>query len=206
MYPYHIKLDPYLGMVQANQISSIIEQRTYVNDSEVQKIMVGYKQVPAASGNNYIYVPGYVDMSYNGMYSTHRKKTFDVYDGQGNVIQYTNAGGAPTSYIWGYGGAYIVAKVENATADVIRDCHSSLSGIFTYPLSGPLGEAAETCLRAIPNAGVTTFDFRSSCGVSKITDASNRSIYYEYDSSERLYKVVDEDNNLVEKYQYNYKQ
>ncbi len=128
----------------------------------------------------------------------------DFRDSKSNITQYHNtASMIYTSIIWGYDKQYPVAKVENATRSQIE----ALSGFGTdfHTGTGGLTEAQETTLRGLNNAMVTTFTYTPLVGVTSITDPRGNTIYYEYDSFNRLKEVKDADGNLVTDYEYHYK-
>ncbi len=60
-------------------------------------------------------------------------------------------------------------------------------------------------LRLHPSAAqMTTYTYAPLIGMTSLTDATNRTAYYEYDGFNRLMHVRDQDGNILKKYCYNY--
>lgn len=122
------------------------------------------------------------------------KTTYDVYDTKGRLLQTTDPSEVVTSYLWGYGGLYVVAVIKNATIRQIEN--AGLSSIRHTPL--PAGaQAFETALRAIPGAQVTTYEYDPFLGVSAVRDISGRRTTYSYDIQGRLKEVRDDAGNPI---------
>ncbi|MDR7130960.1 hypothetical protein J2X69_003319 [Algoriphagus sp. 4150] len=68
--------------------------------------------------------------------------TFSTYDSHGNITSVTKSNSAPTSFIWGYDGAYPIAEATNATAGQIAYTSFETSEKGGWNYSGP-----ETVLR-----------------------------------------------------------
>ena len=130
--------------------------------------------------------------------------TFDKYDRYGRVLQETNENGLIISYIWGYGGLYLVAVVENADLNMIKRI-DGLDNIESDPLQTGLNNEQEQQLRNISDAHVTTYTYKPMVGITSVTDPSGRRKTYDYDTSGRLITVKDESGNIIERYDYRYK-
>ncbi len=52
---------------------------------------------------------------------------------------------------------------------------------------------------------MTTYTHKPLVGVTSVTDANNQSTQYEYDDLGRLFQVLDNDGNVINEYEYNYK-
>lgn len=129
--------------------------------------------------------------------------TYTAYDNLGNLVHSTAKGNIPTTYIWGYGGQYLVAVIQNKAPTDITSI-PGLNEIATTPLSGPLSTAQETALRNLSESLVTTYTYSPMVGVTSITDPSGRKTSYEYDSANRLQRVLDQDGKVLEQYDYHY--
>lgn len=136
-----------------------------------------------------------------------RDISYDRYDSHGNLVQSTDKSGLTTSYIWGYGGLYLVAKIDNCTFDRVMHI-SGLSTLESTPLTGNLPETARNKLYDINtmtenNYQITVYERIPFVGISRITDTSGRSIYYEYNDDWKLCAIRDHDGNLLQEYKYN---
>ena len=128
------------------------------------------------------------------------------YDSFGNPTEVKKSDGASISYLWGYNGEYVLAKVENATqAEIIATGVNQ--SILTNPSSSDANRATELnkVRNGLPNAMVTTYEYRPLVGVTKITDPRGEELNYDYDNFNRLEAILDDDLNLLEEYEYNYK-
>ncbi len=133
---------------------------------------------------------------------------FLSYDRFGNPVEIKKQEAPLTVYLWGYGGQYPIAKIENASyAEVL----------------GILGQAAITSLEALnvsestinthiqnlrntlTKSQVTTYTYSPLTGMKSMTDPRGQTEYYEYDGFQRLKEVLDFDRNVLTDYQYNYK-
>ncbi|KFF10059.1 hypothetical protein B0A62_13750 [Flavobacterium hydatis] len=141
---------------------------------------------------------------------TDKKISYDFYDDKGNLLQYTQDGGTPTSIVWGYDKTLPIAKldniayksipisliteVQNASSYIGTDA-SMLTAInkFTYNYSG------------LSNTKITSYMYKPLIGVTRITDAQELNTYYDYDEFNRLKFIKDKDLNVLQAYFYNYK-
>lgn len=145
----------------------------------------------------------YNDDNYDDCYRTFH--TLDIYDKYGNVIQTTSQDNIKTVYIWGYNGRYPIAVVENADLNMIKRI-DGLDNIESDPLQAELNNEQELQLRKMSDAHVTTYTYKPLIGITSVTDPSGRRKNYDYDSFGRLATVKDEDGNILENYDYRYKE
>ncbi|HEX8577019.1 MAG TPA: hypothetical protein VF677_12065 [Flavobacterium sp.] len=193
--PVHVKEERVLGdYTNPDEKILISEQKT--DYFEIRNIYNGQMvQVPQAI----------LHKNGSGNYKTDLYIT--KYDYQGNLIEYKNETGIPTSIIWGYNKTKPIAKFENATYEQIA---SSL-GITSVVLESYYNETnldQINSLRnnaALPNVMVTTYSYVPLFGVSTITDPKGYTLYYSYDTSGRLQYVKDAQGNIISENQYHYK-
>ena len=126
-------------------------------------------------------------------------------DGLGNPVLVEERGGKKTAYIWGYGGLYPIARIENLTSLSLLTSISGLENAPEVPLGGYFSPTQEESLLSIPETLSTLFEYSPFIGITKITDPSGKAIYYEYDDDGKLVSVKDDKGKLVESYQYNFK-
>ena len=150
---------------------------------------------------------------------------YDKYDNQGNLEMYHIKDGTFTVLIWGYNKTQIIAKIENIASygdvedyianlqtlsnndnDRTVDTKNSLGNVIAYNgKEGKLREALQGLRNALPNAQVTTYTYDPLIGVTSMTDPRGETIYYTYDTFNRLEFVKDADGNILTNNQYNYK-
>lgn len=130
---------------------------------------------------------------------------YSAHDKYGNLVHSISKDGSPTTYIWGYNGMYLVAIIENKTPSDLSSI-SGLSGITTAPLAGALSSVQENALRGMAESLVTTYTHEPYVGITSITDPSGMKVFYRYDASLRLSDIIDKDGNIIEKYEYRFKE
>lgn len=135
--------------------------------------------------------------------NTLEKRSEYLFDSYYNPIQETNDGINHTVYVWGYGGRYIVATVENAT---MADVTPVLGDLSAFAQSDtPNFTNLETLRQSLTSAKVTTYRYRPSVGLVETVAPDGRSTTYEYDALGRLSLIRDNDGNILKTYEYNYR-
>ncbi|MPS66731.1 MAG: hypothetical protein DI622_09285 [Chryseobacterium sp.] len=143
--------------------------------------------------------------------------TYDRYDAQGNILQYTTKGGVSTTIIWGYNNTQPIARVEGAKlSDISQSLIDAIvSASNTDAYAAPAND--EIALLSTLNtfrtdaslAGyqITTYTYDPLIGVRSITPPSGIREVYIYDSAGRLKEVREQSQSgkLLKEYQYNYK-
>lgn len=182
----------------------------------------------------------------DGKYINEASYTFK----SGNLSEITGKDGVKTSYLWGHGNRFLIAKVTGAASNQVyyEGFESSgtvgsartgsrfrNSGTFTIPFPPPDGQSYRmsywylsggtwTFSGELPfNANIsqgtgldeirvylagslmTTYTYEEGNGVSSITDAGNRSIFYTYDQLGRLRLTKDHNGNIMKETRYNYR-
>lgn len=124
--------------------------------------------------------------------------SYSHYDAHGNPRQVTDRNGQHTCYIWGYGGRYPVAKIENSSYDILLGY-----GIETT-YEGALPADIETQLRndSEENFLVTTYTFEPLVGMTSMTDPTGHTTYYEYDDDGKLQRIRDAHGKTLKSYAY----
>jgi len=135
---------------------------------------------------------------------------FNNYDAYGNIQEQQKANDVKDVYLWGYQSLYPVVKVTGSN-------YATVSGIVAQAsidaaTSAPGNDVAvRTLLQNIRSyfAGnkqvqVSTYTYKPLVGITSETDPTGRTIYYEYDSFNRLKLQKDEQGNILKKYCYNY--
>ncbi len=139
---------------------------------------------------------------------------YDRYDTNGNLLEFHKENDIHTVIVWGYNKRYPVAKVENAlhanVAPYIASIEnaSNLDNDRTLGYVGNEGQLRQLLdnLRVVlPKSMVTTYTYDPIIGITSITDPRGHTIYYEYDSHNRLKQVRDFEGNILSHNEYNYK-
>lgn len=202
-YPHDFPaIVPYNEMINRHIISPVVEQtevNVTLNNKELSKIKTNYQLWQS----NAFIEPVSIQKSVLGNPLV-TEVTINEYDNKGNILQVTGKDEIVTSYIWGYGQQYSVAKVVGKSYSNVL----SLSGINLSVINNPADEnmmrAELNKLRLITDAFSTTYTYKHLVGISSETDPRGRTIYYEYDKLNRLALVKDHESKILKKICYNY--
>lgn len=108
------------------------------------------------------------------------------FDSKGNILESKSRNNIYTSYVWGYNGLYLVAKVDNMSVYTLKNSVPGLSGILDNPLAGPIVSGMHSTLRtSYPNSLATLYDYNSSGKLNSIKDSKNlpqNTIFYSPDN------------------------
>jgi len=137
--------------------------------------------------------------------------TYDQYDGNGNLLQYTTKDGIPTAIIWGYNSTQPIAKVTGISYSVV----SGLAAEIITASDADINAGTEQTLidkldafrknTALQNAQIATYTYDPLIGVTSITPPSGIREIYKYDSANRLESIKDVNGKIIKEFQYNYK-
>jgi len=124
------------------------------------------------------------------------------------VAEIVDQNGQYTSYINGYNNSYAIAVIKGAKYNDIKDNHR-ISPAVNASNSGTESNLVLELdnLRndiSLSDYQTTTYTYRPSIGVSTVTPPSGIREQYQYDSSNRLQKVIDINGNILKEYKYNY--
>lgn len=119
--------------------------------------------------------------------------TFQFDDG--NLVQVTKRDGVTESYIWDPVHGVPVVKAVGVPFTTLRTAYNNVSGNLVSLRSQS----------SLSTALLSTYTYTPLIGVSSETNASFQKISYEYDALFRLRLVRDKDNNIIKKYEYQYR-
>lgn len=145
--------------------------------------------------------------------------TYDKYDNKGNLLQYTKKGGAIFTVIWGYNQTQPIAIIEGATypdpnnpkpTDIPQSLITSIVNASNTDAAQPTGNDETAFLTVLDNFKndpltanfkITTYTYDPLIGIRSITSSSGNREFYRYDiSTNKLEKILDQDNNVVKEY------
>ncbi|MCS3532915.1 hypothetical protein [Chryseobacterium sp. JUb7] len=141
--------------------------------------------------------------------------TYDKYDSNGNLQQYTTKDGVSTTIIWGYNNTQPIAKIEGAKLSDIQQ--SFIDSIVNASNTDALAASNndETSFLSVlnifknnlPNYQVSTYTYDPLIGVRSITPPSGIREVYIYDTANRLKEIRENDatGKLLKEFKYNYK-
>ncbi|UOB16276.1 hypothetical protein [Abyssalbus ytuae] len=193
---------------QDNRLIEIIQSETYQDENNNA---IGDNNERIASQrknfviNNGMVLPASIQ-TLKGVYNTSNtlqdRLLYDKFDEKGNIIEISKKDGSHMSYIWGYNGQYVVAKIENATYSEIENI---LGANFNLGSNGLSTSQFNALKSGLPNAMMTTYTYDPLIGVTSITDPKGFTTYYQYDDFNRLEFVKDQEDNIISKNEYHYK-
>jgi len=132
---------------------------------------------------------------------------YEVYDAYGNPISVIKNGADRIVYLWGYNGQYPIAKIENATYESVMNA----LGCLPESLSGNTSFDASVIAKLrsdntnLSNAQITTYTYQPLAGILTETDPRGVTIYYNYDTLNRLQNIKDANGKVIQQFNYNYK-
>ncbi len=136
---------------------------------------------------------------------------FVNYDQYGNPVEVRELKKPSAVYLWGYGGQYPIAKIENASyAEVVMALGSTSGAILNGLNASNVSDATinthmKTLRDNLVNSMVTSYTYSPLTGMKSMTDPRGQTEYYEYDGFQRLKEVLDFERNVLTDYQYHYK-
>ena len=195
------------SLITLNQIDFPVQQEKYVDNIKILNRETKFIK-DETTGNNLLPKEIY-DWGINSSVNENRKLTFDKYDADGNVLQYSFNQGSPVTIIWGYNNSMPIAKIEGATyADIPQNLINDIVNASKNDIETTSEDAFESVLDSfrisLPNYLITTYVYDPQIGLKNITDPNGIKTFYKYDFSGRLKEVLDTNQNLVKEYAYNY--
>lgn len=127
-------------------------------------------------------------------------ESYDSYSNPTEIIDLKT--GFHTVFLWDTYGRYMTAMIKNATLGDVESVSSQITGDSHY--------RQLAFQQLLPYSQVETWDYEPLIGVSAHTDASGRTILYEYDGLGRLIsekRIVNGKTNpeITKEYEYNFK-
>jgi hypothetical protein len=202
-------------LILENRISEPIKTITYKGSTKLSTQNTIYTSSGA------LYMPERIQTAKSTL-DLEDRIIYHEYDNKGNPVEVSKKDGTHIVYIWGYNQTQPIAKIENATyaevlsaaTSILNTDYNSLNEIKTISnldtdaaselyLKTALDDLRNTS--ALSAAQVTTFTYDPLIGVTSVTDPRGQTIYYHYDTFNRLQFVKDHEDNILSKTEYKYK-
>ena len=154
--------------------------------------------------------------------STKQTASLDAYDDKGNVLQVTSADGISTTLIYGYNKTQVIARMEGAKYNDIKNSSLITTAIAASDSDNTNPGSESALITALDNLRmdssmtayrITAYTYDPMVGLTTTTSPDGQREMYEYDSAGRLKTLKraekDASGNTVYKtlkeYKYNYK-
>ncbi|MCA6068269.1 hypothetical protein JI747_013825 [Chryseobacterium sp. RG1] len=209
-YPYSKQLTKLLNK---NMFKELIETQTKLNDNLVSKTENRYDDPSHLFPTSVLSQ----DLQTAAMSA---ELTYDQYDANGNLLQYTTKEGVVTSIIWGYGGTQPIAKIVGSPYSVAGALAADIVSASDADALDPANEgtliSALDAFRKQPallTAQISTYTYDPFIGITSITQPSGMRELYLYDATQRLKEIKQQEKDAagnliyktVKEFKYNYK-
>lgn len=142
-----------------------------------------------------------------------QKINFNNYDDKGNLRELKSENGIPAVSIWGYHQTQLIAKIGGATYAEVSNLSSVTAAVSASDADDndsskePALIQALDYLRkddALKNYQIETYTYDPLIGITSKTGANGLKETYQYDSSHRVSKILDQDGRIIKTYDYHY--
>jgi hypothetical protein len=191
----------YQGMVNFNTIASPVEVINQYHGRQTSLLRTNY-----FTKRYGLYLPLTVETKAEN--ENPETRLAYSYDDMGNITSLTQEHTKKTSYVWSYNGQYPIAEIRNADYTTVEGLLGGINAVNTFsnlnPTDGQLRAFLSPLSTNLPNAQVTIFTYKPFVGISSKTDPKGMTSYYQYDDFQRLLHVKDQNQNILQSYNYHY--
>ncbi|MDR2004121.1 MAG: RHS repeat protein [Prevotella sp.] len=199
--------DVYRQMIQKNNLQPLLEKTIYSGTEEIGRIKNNYFKDRQKTHNQILLEN--IQTSTSGKNNLRTHINIDLYDHEGNILQYTQADGVKVSYIWGYHYRYPIAEIKNASyqdvCDALRlDVDKNISSA-PY-IENSCYDRIISLSEKLPEASISIMKYNASGEMTEFIDPRGKTTYYSYDSYNRLrqiYIIENRQKKILEAYDYN---
>jgi len=125
-------------------------------------------------------------------------------------VKWRRSNGVETSYLWGYKNTLPVLKADGLSYSDLKSAIESRGKSVEW-INTTIAADEQTVnnhfndLRdMLPNAQITSYNYKPNRGITRVTDANKSSTKYLYDTFGRLERVLDNDDNILKSNSYHY--
>lgn len=174
-------------LVHQNRIASPIQVESYRGNDLLSTQRTLYKSI---SGTNFV-LPDIIQTS-KGSNALEDKVLFSEYDAKGNPTIVSLKDGSKTKYFYNSNNQVII-KVENYSAALNIPASPNLSDPCTF-------------IAQYPQAIISVYNYNTTTNqIASIVNSNCKFMYYEYDALYRLKLIRDNENNIIQEFDQNYK-
>lgn len=199
-------------LITANRVSEPI----IIEKTKNSNILISSIKKEFLSENNLVLPQIIYNKIGNAAY--YKYLSYDKYDENGRLLQYTPFGSIPTVFLWGYNHQYPIAEIKNATyAQIVAVLGQTLiDRVASVSVPSDADMSAINALRnntaTLKDIQITTYTYKPLVGMLSATNPSGITTYYDYDSFGRLKETYIYKDNVVstankqtiQKYDYHY--
>ena len=219
LYPQDINTGIYASMVSENMYDYPIERIHTKNNDIVGSELITYKTsdsiiVPSKvfSLNPSTTLASFTEYDGSTMdsnYSDTPEMEYLDYDSYGNILKTKGIDGIYTYYLWGYNNYYPVAKIvssQDVTISLSVDDSSLSESNSHLNINNDVAYLKSLLSTYVGNNDylVTIYTYNPLVGMSSQTNPSGTTTYYNYDSLNRLRKILNDDGEITAQYYYHY--
>jgi len=204
------QVDTYASNPPLGLISKLYSNQIEKNGSISKRVNYFYNNENLIKISNTLGMIG-INSTNTGSPNFYTEDKLFTYDLNSNIIEFKNnpSTGLITKYIWDYYGKYPIMKIEgygNAGWPSASLINNVVNATQDYNNISNLSSSILTLRNSVGyNISVTSYIHKNLGGVTSITDPRGETIYYEYDTFNRLLHIKDKDGNIINKNEYNYK-
>jgi len=202
-------------LIDTHRIAMPIEQATtQVTASNNHEELLSEVKTKYTNFGNGIIVPEEVFTQKGNFGIVEDRLVYHSYDDLGNPLEVSRSDGAHIIYVWGYKQQYPIAKIENASYQNMPNEASTIINQIRIASNTEDSPAKEQQIKTLfqnlrshpffNDAMVSTYIYNPLVGVTSMTDPRGYTMYYEYDTHNRLKRVKDQDGNIISENEYHY--
>ena len=181
------QITAYNTMVSQNMVGSPIQVQEFKNTTELLSTQrTTYKQ----DALNHVFPELIKYAKENG--TLEDRIVFEEYDSKGNPTLMSYKDGTKIKYLYNSNNQ-VIAKIENFTGTLDPNTNTITGTICEY-------------INSFPSSMVTVFVYNSNNLLSEIVDNRCQKTTYSYDSLLRLKEIKDNDGNIMQEFDNNYRQ
>lgn len=202
VYPFDANVSGLANVSTLNTLNILkpIKEIKYFNNEVISTGVFSYQNI----GNNRI-VPLNLQTS-KGSGPLEIIEGYNKYDAAGNLIEYISKDGILNVILFGYNYNYKIADIIGVNHDqVLLAMGITNIDVLQTKTNSELESIFNSLRNNLSNAMITSYTHIPLIGVSTITNTKGQKTTYEYDTFNRLKWVKDQDDNILQKYCYNYK-
>lgn len=203
----------YQGMVDNNIINPVIDEITLRNNNQISLKRLTYRKTSGIynSGSLTYFLPASFQTQARASDPIEDRLLYERYDNLGNLLSVSNKDGVSTCFVWGYGGKYLIAKIENAKYGDLITALGGESAIeaFRNRLSPSDQEVINFIQQAknstsMKDAMFSIYTHKPLLGLVDVIDTKGVKTHYDYDQFGNLFQIRDQAGKIVKQLQYNY--